>query len=128
MKAIVNTDNVGIYYGTDISIKNGLFVVDEAALGGADVNAHTIVNSAPEKFLYPDVWKLVDGSWVVNNQSIYDDCETAGKAVNNARMKELRAVAYKDTDPLFFKAQRGEITTQEWLDAVQAVKDKYPYI
>lgn len=44
-------------------------------------------------------------------------------AVENAR-----AVAYRETaDPLFFQYQRGEATEQEWLAAVQAVKDAHPY-
>jgi hypothetical protein len=30
-------------------------------------------------------------------------------------------------DPLFFKWQRRTGTEQEWLDAVQAVKDANPY-
>lgn len=46
----------------------------------------------------------------------------------NAGAKANRAAAYKETDALFFKAQRGEVTMQEWLDAVQAVKDRFPYV
>lgn len=39
-----------------------------------------------------------------------------------------RQYAYaRDADPLFFKWQRGTGTEQEWLDAVQAVKDAHPY-
>ena len=42
--------------------------------------------------------------------------------------KENRAVAYKlEADPLFFKAQRGEATQQEWLDKVEEIKQRYPY-
>jgi hypothetical protein len=44
-------------------------------------------------------------------------------AVENARL-----VAYEQqSDPLYFKWQRGDGTEQEWLDAVQAVKDANPY-
>jgi len=44
------------------------------------------------------------------------------------QVEQARANAYRETsDPLFFKYQRGTATEQEWLDAVQAVKDKYPY-
>ena len=44
------------------------------------------------------------------------------------RVESLRKAAYsKDTDPIFFSYQRGEATEQEWLDAVQAVKEQYPY-
>jgi hypothetical protein len=43
------------------------------------------------------------------------------------KIDELRRLEYqKVSDPLFFAYQRGEATEQEWLDAVQAVKDKYP--
>lgn len=49
------------------------------------------------------------------------DC--AYKAVEVAR-----AQAYRETsDPIFFEYQRGDKTEQEWLDAVQAVKDAHPY-
>jgi hypothetical protein len=42
--------------------------------------------------------------------------------------QRMRATAYRETtDPLFFKYQRGEATEQEWLAAVQAVKDAHPY-
>lgn len=44
------------------------------------------------------------------------------------RVESLRKAAYREeTDPIFFSYQRGEATEQEWLDAVQAVKEQYPY-
>jgi hypothetical protein len=44
------------------------------------------------------------------------------------RVEQTRASAYRETsDPLFFQYQRGTVTEQEWLDAVQAVKDAHPY-
>ena len=44
-----------------------------------------------------------------------------------AEAVESRRQAYQlESDPLFFKAQRGEATEQDWLDAVQAIKDRYP--
>ena len=45
-----------------------------------------------------------------------------------AAVQEARRQAYMLTaDPLFFGFQRGDNTEQEWLDAVQAVKDSNPY-
>ena len=45
-----------------------------------------------------------------------------------AQVQETRRQAYVLTaDPLFFGFQRGDNTEQEWLDAVQAVKDSNPY-
>jgi hypothetical protein len=43
-------------------------------------------------------------------------------------VERARANAYRETsDPLFFQYQRGTATEQEWLDAVQTVKDANPY-
>lgn len=46
----------------------------------------------------------------------------------NKLAKENRAAAYKlEADPLFFKAQRGETTQQEWLDKIEEIKQRFPY-
>lgn len=46
----------------------------------------------------------------------------------NKIAKENRAEAYKlEADPLFFKAQRGEATQQEWLDKVAEIQQRFPY-
>lgn len=43
------------------------------------------------------------------------------------KAKMLRAEEYRTvSDPLFFKAQRGEATMDEWLAAVEKIKAKYP--
>jgi hypothetical protein len=49
-------------------------------------------------------------------------------AVYNNKQSDLRAKAYPiESDPMFFEWQRGTKTEQEWLDAVNAIKAKYPY-
>jgi hypothetical protein len=48
--------------------------------------------------------------------------------VAHEQVEQARANAYRETsDPIFFQYQRGDKTEQEWLDAVQAVKDAHPY-
>lgn len=43
-------------------------------------------------------------------------------------VQKARQTAYQaESDPVFFDYQRGEVTEQDWLDAVQAVKDAHPY-
>jgi hypothetical protein len=49
--------------------------------------------------------------------------ETLYAQVEQARRAEYQAT----TDPMFFEFQRGDVTEQAWLDAVQAVKDANPY-
>lgn len=39
-----------------------------------------------------------------------------------------RAAAYvEEADPLFFKSQRGEATTEEWTSKVAEIKARFPY-
>ena len=45
-----------------------------------------------------------------------------------AEVETQRRNAYtQEADPLFFSYQRGEVTEQDWLDAVQDIKDRFPY-
>jgi len=42
--------------------------------------------------------------------------------------EQSRAAAYAaEADPLFFKAQRGEATTDEWTAKVAEIKARFPY-
>jgi hypothetical protein len=50
----------------------------------------------------------------------------AEEAQQVAMRKTARAEAYRqESDPLFFKAQRGEATMDEWLAKVQEIKDRF---
>ena len=47
-----------------------------------------------------------------------------------ARIRNERHAAYAapdGPDAIYLQWQRGDATEQDWLDAVQAVKDAYPY-
>jgi len=42
--------------------------------------------------------------------------------------RAARAEAYKtEADPLFFKSQREEATTDEWLAKIAEIKARFPY-
>ena len=44
-----------------------------------------------------------------------------------AEAEANRKAAYTaEADPLFFRAQRGEIPEQEWLDKIAEIKTRYP--
>ena len=60
--------------------------------------------------------------------------EAAWPEVENARavqaVRQARHAAYAapdGADAIFLQYQRGDATEQDWLDAVQAVKDAHPY-
>ena len=48
-------------------------------------------------------------------------------AIAAEKIEANRHAAYiAEADPLFFKAQRGEATVQEWQDKVAEIKARYP--
>lgn len=45
-----------------------------------------------------------------------------------AQQQAARAAAYAlEADPLFFMAQRGKATQQEWLDKIAEIEARFPY-
>jgi len=64
-------------------------------------------------------------SWVVRDKTAEElQAEVDARA---AQVEAQRAEAYRtESDPLFFKSQRGEATHQEWLDKVAEIKARYP--
>ena len=70
-----------------------------------------------------------DGNQIQIDQALVDAAaiEVAAEQAL-ATAKENRAAAYRsEADPLFFKAQRGEATTDEWTAKVAEIKARYPY-
>lgn len=71
---------------------------------------------------------LVDGVWtqlwVIVDLTAEESTEI--EAQRQAQLENQRAEAYRvESDPIFFKAQRGEATQQEWLDKVAEIKARY---
>jgi len=60
-----------------------------------------------------------------------EECEQGIKALqlewDAMAIDQQRQSAYQtESDPLFFKYQRGEATEQEWLDKVAEIKTRFP--
>ena len=63
----------------------------------------------------------VEGKWYIDFVVI-DKPQEEIDEIN----EQLRAEAYRnESDPLFFKYQRGELDKQEWLDKVAEIKQRY---
>lgn len=71
-----------------------------------------------EAWEYVQVWKLEE----------YTPEEVAANVAKyNADQESVRSRAYRnESDPIFFKWQRGEATEQEWLDKIAEIKAAYP--
>lgn len=86
---------------------------------------------------YPNVVTIDDGAGAFDADGKpvqLDQAKVDAAAVIVAEEQALaaaqrnRASAYTaEADPLFFKAQRGEATIEEWEAKVEEIRTRYPY-
>jgi hypothetical protein len=86
--------------------------------------------------LYPNVVTIDDGAGAFDAQGNQVTVDEAAVAAEIERLQPIKAAeqaernrkaAYiSEADPLFFKAQRGEATMEEWQAKVTEVKARYP--
>lgn len=85
---------------------------------------------------YPNVVTIDDGAGAFDaagNPVELDQAKVDAAAVviaeeqAMAAIKRSRAVAYSvEADPLFFKAQRGAATMEEWQGKIKEIQERYP--
>jgi len=93
-------------------ILSSKYVGAEWVLDGNDYAGLTWLSDTPKP-----TKKALEALWAeVQYETVY------------ARVEQARLAAYQSTtDPLFFETQRGSVTKEAWLAAVQNVKDANPY-
>jgi hypothetical protein len=80
--------------------------------------------------LYPNVVRTVgeEAFDADGNPVAYDRQAVEAKAAQ-MQAQQQRAAAYAaEADPLFFKAQRGEASMDDWTAAVEAIRARFPYL
>lgn len=104
-----------------ISFPNGMLNADY------NLSNTTIIDAElPDPFIAP-AWQWKNGVWVCVDQALIDAYYAEQKALRNAAMTEARAEAYRiESDPLYFKSQRGEATLDEWKAKVAEIRSRYP--
>ena len=75
-------------------------------------------------------YRDVDGEWrygwIVRDKTA--EQIQIDKDLHNAEQKKNREEAYKqESDPNFFKVQRGEVSMEEWLALIESIKQRFPY-
>lgn len=86
--------------------------------------------------LYPNVVTIDDGAGALDSQGNQVIVDEAAVAAEIQRLEPIKAAEQADAkrksayiseaDPLFFKAQRGEATMQEWQAKVAEIKNRFP--
>ncbi len=101
---------------TELLKSYGIYEVVQADYPTYDSATYRIEEGVP--MLVGSVWTQV---WNVIALTAEEIAQQA------AQIKAQRAEAYRtESDPLFFKAQRGEATQQQWLDKIAEIKVRYP--
>lgn len=97
-----------------------VFPVEQIPTPEYDASIKRVIESDPV---------LKDGKWT-QTWTILDLTAEEIAAMQAAKVQEVqlqRQYAYQqEADPLFFKAQRGEASMQEWLDKVNEIRARYP--
>jgi len=116
-KQIVQLDQNGYFVGLTVADESPLepevFLIP---FGAVDVDAPSIPEGKLAKW---------DGVWVFENAPVPEPKPIIEEP--KISYSDLRSAEYREqSDPLFFKAQRGEATIEEWLLKVQEIKQRYP--
>jgi hypothetical protein len=119
---VYQTDGQGVYVGVAVADQDPLDAGNWLIPAGC-------VTEPPPTLSEKQQAQWVDGAWAV--LTIPDPIEPEPVPefeLTGAMQKAYRASAYRaEADPLFFKAQRGEATMDEWLALVAEIKMRYPY-
>ena len=94
-------------------------------------NHEAVYRAYPEaKSINGDIGAFdADGNLIKLDQALVDAAAvTVAAEQAQAKVEQDRLYAYRnEADPLFFKAQRGEATTDEWTAKVAEIKARFPY-
>jgi hypothetical protein len=129
MKTLLNSEGIAYFIDFVVELTEDAVLLNSNGINQQFNSSNSTITelSVP----YPQlngVWKLVDGEWVCIDQAAVDAYLAAQKAQFNDAQSKKRFAAYTvESDPIFFKSQRGEATNQEWLDAIAAIDARFPY-
>lgn len=131
MKIILNSNNLAFFIGEHFTVtENGITLANGAVNSSYTSNNTTVIETdiIPDPPI-PFAWKWENETWIVANQEAIDAYLVDQNINFNAEQSQKRSQAYiVESDPLFFKAQRGEGTMADWEAKVAQIKARYPKI
>ena len=122
MKQVSQLDQDGYFVGVTTAdaspLEPGVFLIPGGAI---DVAPPTVPEGQRAKW---------NGQWVFEDipqpEPEPEPPEPTPEEKAEALRMEKQYAYQTESDPLFFKWQRGEATEQEWLDKVAEIKARYP--
>jgi len=128
MKILLDQNQLAFYIGLPFEVTSEGVYIDNG-VNPVYTSANTsVIDAEPPSPPLNFVWKWENGVWVCVDQPTVDAYLQAQKDAENAEQRKKRGDAYREqADPIFFKAQRGEATIDEWQAKVEQIKARYPY-
>lgn len=129
MQIVINSDRVAVFFGDVGPIR---LEADGCYIGPYFNPTHNTSNCElldvdPPDLLAPGVFKREGDAWEVVDQAAYEGARIAFIKRHNAEATAKRKAAYiAESDPLFFKYQRGEGAKVEWTAKVKEIRERYP--
>jgi hypothetical protein len=119
---VYQTDRNGFYVGPAVADADPL---DE----GNWLIPAGCVTEAPPDLLHGQRAQFLNGAWVVIDPEPAPEPEVVEpQPLTKEDLRAARQAAYtQEADPIFFMAQRGESTMEEWLGKIAEIKLRFPY-
>ena len=80
-----------------------------------------------EGVLVLDTGEEIKGGWAEIGGLYLSDKFYPFRPSNYQQMQNRQFAYQKESDPIFFRYQRGDATEQEWKLAIEKIKLRYPY-
>jgi outer membrane lipoprotein-sorting protein len=129
MNILLNADNLAFYIDQVFSVQDNCVILEDGSVNYSyNASNTTVINVEPPEYPVNFAYKWESNAWVCVNQDAVDDYNLQQKNKFNNQQKKKRFLAYTvESDPIFFKYQRGEATNQEWLDKIAEIDARFPY-
>ncbi len=118
-------DNPGISFPKNPSVETlenfNIFPV----LSTGAVYDSTIQTAIQSGCKYNKERKRWETDWIIRDKTSEELVQE--ELERKTKIEQQRSEAYRnESDPIFFKYQRGEATQQEWLDKIAEIKARFP--
>lgn len=129
MQIVLNSDRIAVFFGDVGPIR---LEADGCHIGPYFNSTHNssnceLIDVEPPEFLITGAFRREDDAWVIADIDAYDRAKIDFIKRHNAKAAEMRRAAYQmESDPIFFRYQRGECPKHEWEVKVVEIKNRYP--
>jgi len=130
MKILINSNNVAVFFESSgvITLQDNVCTIGSSVNYQYNASNATLIDVAPPEYLLGNCYKREGDAWVVVDEAAVDLHRSQLREQFNAEQKAKRKAAYaEESDPIFFMAQRGEATTEQWDAKINEITNRYPY-